>query len=202
MSSGVDTPTHLPPQMSGPAFDKQTLRRTAPALVAPLAAYAIVRPLVSSDTLCLAIAGAIPIFYTIALALVRHRIDHLALLTAAGFAIACLISVLTGSLPLKLHEALIAFGIGIVVLIAALIRRPLPLGRLARIPSPTKEIDSSLGAMVGGFLILHALLHLVLAVSLSTSSYLVLSKVIDWGTLALGGLALAAYARSVRARNS
>ena len=56
--------------------------------------------------------------------------------------------------------------------------------------------------MVGAFLIAHALLHLVLAVSLTASSYLVLSKVVDWGTLAIGGLALAAYIRRVRARHS
>ena len=94
------------------------------------------RPLVSSGALALAIAGAIPIAYSIVLALAKQRIDYLVLLTAAGFAIACLISLLTGgsSLPLKLHEALITFGIGIVLLIAALISRPLPLGRLARIP--------------------------------------------------------------------
>jgi hypothetical protein len=39
----------------------------------------------------------------------------------------------------------------------------------------------------------HALLHLALAVSLSTSSYLVAGRVIDWGMIALGALGLAAF---------
>ncbi|MGH2883593.1 MAG: hypothetical protein ACRDPA_12995 [Solirubrobacteraceae bacterium] len=36
--------------------------------------------------------------------------------------------------------------------------------------------------------------------SLSTSSYLVVSRVVDWGTIAVGALALSAYVRHLRAR--
>jgi hypothetical protein len=53
--------------------------------------------------------------------------------------------------------------------------------------------------MIGGFLVLHALLHFALAVSLSTSSYLVAGRIIDWSTVVLGILALAAYLRHTRA---
>jgi hypothetical protein len=52
--------------------------------------------------------------------------------------------------------------------------------------------------MIGGFLVLHALLHLALAVSLSTSPYLVARRVIDWGTIALGVVALSTYLRRSR----
>ena len=52
--------------------------------------------------------------------------------------------------------------------------------------------------MIGGFLVLHALLHLALAVSLSTSSYVVASQVVEWGTLAIGALGLSAYLRHLR----
>lgn len=61
---------------------------------------------------------------------------------------------------------------------------------------------AALGAMIGGFLVLHALLHLALAVSLSTSSYLVVSRVVDWGTIAVGALALSACVRHLRARTT
>lgn len=44
---------------------------------------------------------------------------------------------------------------------------------------------------------LHALIHIALAVSLSTSSYVVASRVVDWGTIALGVLGLGAYRRHV-----
>ena len=188
--------------MPGLSRNRAALRRTALIMLAPVLAYAVVRPLVGSDALALGIAGAIPVVYSIVLAAVRRRIDPLALLTAIGFSLACLASVLAGgsSLPLKLHEAAITFGIGLVMLVAVVIGRPLPAGRLLRVPSATRAIDSALGAMIGGFLVLHALLHLALAVSLSTGSYVVASRVVDWGTLAIGALGLSAYLRHLRER--
>lgn len=194
------TPDRGHPSMQFPTDTKRSLRVGAVVLLAPLVVYGMVRPLVSSDAAGLAIAGAIPVLYSIGLAIGRHRIDLFALVSAIGFSVACLVSLLTGgsSLPLKLHEALITFTIGLVLLVAAVIRRPLPIAHLLRVPSPTKQINSSLGAMIGGFLVLHALLHLMLAVSLSTSSYLVASRLVNWGTVGLGVLGLSAYLRRVR----
>jgi hypothetical protein len=188
--------------MPGVRRNRAALRRTALIVLAPLLAYGLVRPLVGSDALALGIAGVIPVTYSIVLAAARRRIDPLALLTAIGFSLASVASVIAGgsSLPLKLHEAAITFGIGLVMLVAVVIGRPLPAGRLLRIPSATKAIDSALGAMIGGFLVLHALLHLALAASLSTSSYIVVSRVVDWGTIAAGALVLSAYVRHLRAR--
>jgi hypothetical protein len=180
-----------------PMASKDSLRRAAVVMVAPVLAYALVRPAVSSDALALAIAAAIPIVYGIALAFVRRRIDLLAVLSVLGFSLACLISVLTGdsSLPLKLHEAFITFGIGLVLVVGVLVGRPLPIGRLLRLHPPDKQLDRVLGAMVGGFLLLHALLHLALAASMSTSSYLVAGRVVDGGTLALGVVGLTSFLR-------
>ncbi len=175
------------------------MRRALPFLVVPLIVYAIARQFVSSSTVALGIAGAIPVLYSIVLAVVRRRIDVFPLLSGVAFSAACVISVLSGgsSLPLKVDEAVITFGIGVVLLIAALIRRPIPIAKLLRVHSPTKQMDGPLGVAVGGFLILHALLHIALAVSLSTSSYVVTSRIVDWGTIALGVLGLGAYRRHV-----
>jgi hypothetical protein len=194
------TPAASPPRAL--MVSKNSLRRAALLVVVPLAAYALVRPFVSSDTLALAIAAGIPILYSILLALARRQIEVLAGLSAIGFSVGCLISVLTGdsSLPLKLHEAFITFGIGLVLVIAVLIRRPMPIARLLRIRPLGKQIDSSLGAVIGGFFVLHALVHFGLAVSLSTSSYLIAGRVINWGTIALGIFALSAYLRGTRSR--
>jgi uncharacterized membrane protein len=173
---------------------KDSLRRGAVVLVTPVVVYALLRPVVSTDALALAIAAAIPILYSVVLALARRRVDPFAGISAVGFSVACLVSVLTGdsSLPLKLHEAFVTFGVGVVLVLAALIRRPLPIGRLLR---TDHRLDGSLGSVVGGFLILHALLHFALAVSLSTGSYLVAGRAVSWGTIALGVLALAAFRR-------
>jgi hypothetical protein len=174
------------------------MRRIALGLFTPVVIYGLVRPHVSSDAVGLAIAGAIPTLYSVVLAVARRRVDYVMAFSASGFALACAISLLAGgsSLPLKLGEAPITFAIGVVLLVATLISRPVPLARLLRVPIPSKQIDSSLSAMVGGFLVLHAMLMLTLAVSLSTSSYLLVSKVAGWGTLVLGILALRRYLRS------
>jgi hypothetical protein len=176
--------------------------RAVPLLIAPVAAYAIVRSLVSSDALALAVATAFAVLYSIALALIQRRVDLLAALSVVGFSLACVASVLSGgsALPLKLGEAPMTFGIGLVLIIAPLVQRPLPLGRLLRVPFPDRQIDGTLGAIVGSFLVLHAVLHFALAVSLSTSSYLVVGRIIDLGAVALGVLGLSAYRRTLATR--
>lgn len=203
MSGRTDTPAPSPP-FPNLIVSKNSLRRVALVMASPLLVYALVRPTVSSDALGLAIAAAIPVLYSIVLAVVRRRVDPLAGLSAVGFSVACLISVLTGgsSLPLKLHEAFITFGIGLVLVVAVLIRRPLPIARLLRVKPLDRQLDGPLGAIVGGFLMLHALLHFALAVSLSTSSYLVAGRIVDWGTIALGVLALSAYLRRARGQSA
>lgn len=113
-------------------------------------------------------------------------------------------SVLSGgsSLPLEVDEAIITFALGLVLVVAVLIRRPLPVGRLLRIPNVTEHTNSTLGAMIGAFLMLHALVHVMLAVSVPTSTYLTTSRIVDWGTLALGIARLHAYQRRLRAAQS
>jgi hypothetical protein len=186
--------------MPGFSRNRAALRRTGLIMLAPVVAYGVVRPLVGSDALALGVAGAIPVIYSIVLAAVTRRIDPVALLTAIGFSLACVATVLAGgsSLPLKLHEAAITFAIGLIMLVAVLIGRPLPVTRVVRVPSPTRAVESALGALIGGFLVLHALLHLVLAVSLSTGSYLVAGRIIDVGTLAIGLVGLHAFVRRLR----
>jgi hypothetical protein len=203
MSSHATTPDFTP-DMARLGANKQKLRRAGIALAAPVVIYALVRPLVSSDALGLGIAGALPILYSVGIAFTSRRIDPVALVSGLGFALACLVSALTGgsSLPMKVDEALITFILGLILLVAVLIRRPLPIGRLLRIPNATSHTNGVLGAMVGAFLMLHALVHVMLAVSLPTSTYLTTSRVVDWGTIALGIAGLHAYARRVRAAQS
>lgn len=188
MSSRADTPG-LAPSMPGLSADKRRqLRHAALIMVLPVIVYAAVRPLVSSSALALGIAGGIPILYSLVLGFARRRIDPIALVSALGFSLACAVSVVSGgsSLALKLHEAPITFGLGAVMLVAVLVRRPFPLGRLMHVPSPDSRVDSLLGATIGAFLVARALLNVVLAVSLSTSSYLVVSRIVDVGTVVIG----------------
>lgn len=105
------------------------------SLAAPLG-YAVIRPWIGSDAAALALAGALPALATAVQAVVHRRAERWAVLSAAAFALAGLASVLAGgsSLPLKLHEAAVIFTLGLVLLAAAIVRRPLPVSRFLRIP--------------------------------------------------------------------
>jgi hypothetical protein len=178
-------------------------RRAARGLLAPLAAtagYFIARPLMHSDAAALAVAGAIPALYAALAAVVWRRTEPIALLSAAAFALACVVSLLAGgsSLPLKLHEAGLTFLLGIVLLVAVVIRRPIPVRRMLKAPDGARASDEMLGALIGAFLVLHALLQLVLAVMMSTDVYLTVGRVIGWAVLAAGLLSLWTHLRHLR----
>lgn len=178
-------------------------RRVLQMLAAPLVSvvvYFAVRPAVGSDAAALAVAGAGPAAYAIAAVVIRRRVDLVAVLTAASFAVGCVASLLAGgsSLPLKLHEAAVTFVLGIVLLVAVLARRPLPVSRALKVAHAERTTDATLSVIVGSFLILHALLHLALALILSTGAYLTLGRVVSWATLGIGALCLWAYLRRLR----
>ena len=67
-------------------------------------------------------------------------------------------------------------------------------------PDADRATDASLSVMVGSFLVLHALLHLALAVTLSTAAYLTAGRVVSWVTLGAGAFCLYAYLRRLRRR--
>jgi hypothetical protein len=174
--------------------------RAGAVLAGPALAYFAVRPWVASDAVALAVAGALPIGYQIVLVVARRRIDVWALVSGLGFAVGCVVSLLAGGspLPLKLHEAAVTFVVGLVLLGAVLVRRPVPLGRLLKVPEADRRLDTTLSVLVGGFLVLHALLHLALAVLLPTSTYVVAGRLINWVTIGLGAAALYGYLRRAR----
>ena len=162
--------------------------------------YFAIRPAVESDAAGLAIAGAVPAAYVIVAVLLWRRIELWAAATAAGYALGCLASLLAGgsSLPLKLHEAAVTFLLGVVLLAAALVRRPLPVSRVLKVPRADRAVNTALSVMTGGFLVLHALLNLALAVTLSTADYLTAGRAVSWAALAVGALCLYSYLRRLR----
>jgi hypothetical protein len=175
---------------------RQALRAAA-MLAVPTIAYFAARPWASSDAVALAIGGAVPLGYQVA---VRRRVDAWALASGIGFALACLVSLLAGgsSLPLTPHEAAVTFLVGLGPLAAVLVRRPIPLGRWLKVPAADRRLDATLSTLVGGFLVLHASMHLALAMMLSTSTYLIAGRLINWATVAVAAVAMYGYLRRVR----
>lgn len=178
-------------------------RRAARLVALPALAvivYFLVRPSLASDAAGLAIAGAIPVCYTIAAVLIRRRVDLWATLTSVCFAISCIASLLAdgSTLPLKLHEAAVTFVLGVVLLCTTLARRPLPVGRVLKVAHADRSLDTALSLIIGSFLVLHALLHLALALTLSTDSYLTVGRVLDWATIGVGVACIYMYLRRLR----
>ena len=64
--------------------------------VVPLILYALLRPLVASDTTALAVSGAIPLLWTLVQWLRCRRINWINGTSVLGFGIALGISILTG----------------------------------------------------------------------------------------------------------
>jgi hypothetical protein len=101
-------------------------------------------------------------------------------------------------LPLKLHEAAVTFVVGIALLVAVVIRHPIPVGRLLKAPDVPRATDEMLGVVIGAFLVLHALLQLVMALLMPTAVYLTAGRVISWAVIAVGALGLWTYLRRLR----
>ena len=186
-------------------FSRRQRQQAAQLLLVSAAgpvAYFAVRPFTGSDTAALAIAGAVPAAYTIAFVLLRRRMDPWGLLNAAGYALACVVSLLAGgsSLPLKLPEASVTFLAGMILLGTVLARRPLPVGRLLKVPHADQRLNATLSAMVGAFLVLHALLTLTLAMTLPAATYLVVGRAVNWAVIAAGALSLYGYVLRLRRR--
>jgi hypothetical protein len=130
----------------------------------------------------------------------RRRVDLWAVLTSAGFALGCIASLLAGGspLPLKLHEAAVTFLLGVILLGAVLARRPLPVGRVLKVPHADRQLETALNAMIGACLVLHALLTLTLALTLRTATYLTAGRAVNWAAIGVGALSLYCYLRRVR----
>ena len=186
-------------------FSRRQRQQAAQLLLVSAAgpvAYFAVRPFTGSDTAALAVAGAAPAAYSIAFALLRRRMDPWSLLNAAGYALACAVSLLAGgsSLPLKLPETFATFLAGMILLATVLARRPLPAGRLLKVPHADRRLNATLSAMIGAFLLLHALLTLTLAMTLPTATYLVAGRAVNWAAIAAAGLSLYGYLLRLRRR--
>ncbi|MBV9896405.1 MAG: hypothetical protein JO020_19750 [Chloroflexi bacterium] len=84
--------------------------------LAPVLSYLFVRPQVDSDLAALAIVWFIPVLWTLISSLWRRRLNVLGMLGVAAYGITLGVSIFTGagSLPLKLHHALVAGLVGLV----------------------------------------------------------------------------------------
>lgn len=184
----------------------------AAASLAPLALYFLVRPVVGTDAIALAITAAVSVVFACAAAAARRRSGRAALLIAVGFALALAVTVVSGgsSLPFKLYRPATTGLLGLSCLISVALHRPLllyvlrsaarryPQARLALAQAQTPHGQAKLRrATVGiGLLFLaEAAITTVLALSLSTGAFLLASRAARLIGIAAGAGILSYFAR-------
>jgi hypothetical protein len=111
------------------------------------------------------------------------------------------------SLPLKLHEAVLTGTVGLACLISAALGKPLHLvlvnlfarqgktGERTRDDAKPRPSGGSavVTLMIGTTFLVHAIVHVVLALTLPTSTFLVASRVVGWAIFGLGAALLVWY---------
>lgn len=162
----------------------------------PLILYLLLRSHVSTDTAALAISGAVPALWVIMQMLRTRRIDWIGFFGIAGFGVAYLISLLLGggSLPLKLYHPVIACLIGTVALVSVAVQKPLALVLIRslrksdpeRFNIPTVRRKFMLVTSIFGILlIIDGIVHVIMALLLSTGMFLIWSRLVTLSVLVM-----------------
>lgn len=190
----------------------ELLRRLLPSVVgnvaAPLVAYLVLKSVVGSEVVALAISAAIPLLVTVGGFAVRRRIDPIGVVAVAGFVVMLVVLALTGGseLVLKLQEAVFTGPLGLVVLGSAVIGKPLVLvlQRYAdrdpgAVPPRQRKAMTVLTVLIGALLVVHAGVLLVLALWLPTTTFVTVGRPVGWVVIAVGLLTVFGYRNRVRA---
>jgi hypothetical protein len=181
--------------------------------VAPLLSYYLIRPHVGGSAVALAIAGAIPVAYTLVMLAVRRRLDPLGVVSVVTFGIGVLVSWACGGNPLalELQDPALTGLFGIACLVSVVIGRPLHpvilrlLGRgnaryagiAARAQTKTSMVVTTIfGLALTG----HAAAVAVLALTQSTSTFVAFQHVVGLPPLGLGIAGVFVYRSRVQAR--
>ncbi len=173
----------------------QLIQSVAINLLGPFVLYMLLRSVFTSDATALALAGAVPTVRTMALWVMRRRVDWIGLYAILGFAIGVAVLVLSSGneLLLKIHDQLLIGTVGFVLLVSALFNKPLlvPLVQLFSQSQLEQARSPSISIATGSFgliLLGNAIAHVVMALTLPTETFLVMSRMV---TFVLLGSALA-----------
>jgi len=182
--------------------------------VVPLVAYHLIRPHTDSSAMALALVGAIPVVWTLAVLAVRRKVSTLGVVGIALFAVGVLISWVSGgsTLAMELQDPVIFGLFGIACLVSIAVGHPLhqvilrAMGRSnARYSQVADRAAASGTSMVSTLIIglafvTHALAVAVLAFTQSTSTFLALQNPVGLPFIGLGLLGLFIYGSRQQAR--
>jgi hypothetical protein len=181
----------------------------------PLLAYDLIRPHVGSSALALALAGAIPVVYTLATLAVTRRLNPVAVVGVISFGLGVLVSWASGgsALALELEDPVLFGLIGAAFLGSLAVGRPLHtvilrwLGRgnpqYAAIASRAERKTSVVvTAIIGVTLLAHSAAVAVLALTQSTGTFVNLQHAVGLPVFALGLACLLFYRSRLQARQA
>jgi len=205
----------FPQRVGNPAWPLVSLLISG---LAPVLSYFVVRPQVDNDVAALAIAWFIPVLWTLISSLWRRRLNVLGMVGVATYGLTFGFSIFTsaGSLPLKLHHAVVGGLVGLVFLGSVALGRPVLLIIARRVADNSRQQASinrglegpgvrqsmtRLTQYIGVVALIDATLQAVLALSLPTSTFLVATTVVHIVVVA-GAVALALLLIALRLRNA
>jgi hypothetical protein len=188
------------------------MRRFIPSialnLLVPLLAYVLLKPHMT-DLVALAISSALPLVFTVVEFLWHKRIDPIGVIAIVGYVVVLTISLLSGGSPLvlKLNETVITGPVGLLFLGSLAVGKPLHLvihqiiarRKGVEVSERTRRGSVVITGVIGAMLTIHALVTLFLALSLSTGSFLALSRPVGWSIIGVGAAAILWYRRRLQA---
>jgi hypothetical protein len=183
--------------------------------VVPLLAYYLIHPVVGSSAVAIALAGAIPVVYTLVTLAVQRRLDPLGVVSVVTFAISVLVSWACGgkALALELQDPALTGLIGVACLVSVAINRPLHpvilrlLGRgnasYTEIASRARHKTSMVTtAIIGLAFTTHAVAVAILALTQSPGTFIALQHPVGLPPIGLGLVALFFYRSRLQARQA
>jgi len=190
--------------------------RIVAGLLVPLVAFVVLVESLGNATEALAFSGAIPLAWVIAHAIRGRRIDPVGAAAVVLFAIALLLTIVLGGnpRPLELHRALFPGLAGLACLISLIVGRPLlslaaERRRAAMPQGATRNTGDTAGArralavmtaIIGVTLTADATAQVVLAFTVSTTTFGVVSHIASWAIVGTGVIVGVLYVHRVRAR--
>jgi hypothetical protein len=181
--------------------------------IVPLLAYELLRPHVGSSAMALALAGAVPAVYTLAILAARRRLNPVGVAGTVSFGIGVLVSWASGgnTLALELQDPALTGLIGVACLVSVAIGRPLHpvilrlLGRsdarYTHIASRTHGRTSMVTTTIIGLAFTgHAAAVAILALTQPTSTFVALQHPVGLPFFGLGIAGLFFYRNRLQAR--
>jgi hypothetical protein len=189
-------------------------RRVLAALVIPLASFIFLRRVLGNATGALAVSDGLPLVWVALIAIVRRRLDQIALIPAAVFAVALALSITFGgsALPLELRRSVFPGLVGVACLVSVLIGHPLlavAARRLAQArperkrrfaldPTRAHRALTVLTVIVGITRLIDAAAQATLAFTVSATTFGELARVASYVIIGVGLGVCAAYLHFVR----